>query len=129
MRMLVILLPAILALGACSGTSSPDTSTSAASAASNSDINGTPAPGSKFSEIHIGMDKTEVQSVIGRATDESAHDTGKAFIPLYFGADTTEIDAHYKGEGVLTYASQAVGSNLYLLKTITVNISETGYMH
>jgi hypothetical protein len=119
-------------LAACSSTatsSAPSAPAQPASAQSSSaGIVGTPAPGSKFSMIHLGMDKTEVQSIIGPPTDQSSHNTAKVYIPFYSGSDTTEIDAHYKGEGVLTYASRQVGDTSYVLTGITVNPQESGYI-
>ena len=132
MRTLGIIVVSAFVLAACSSPGSPSTGSQASAAtsapAATSGIEGTPAPGSKFAEIHLGMDKTQIQSMIGQPTDQSSHETGKAFIPFYFGSDTTEINAHYKGEGVLTYASRAVGDNSYVLTGITVNTSDPGYI-
>lgn len=66
------------------------------------EIVGTPAKGSKFAKLKIGMKLTEVVALIGAPTNQSTHPTGKAHIPFYFGPDRWVYDYYYKGEGVLT---------------------------
>ena len=121
MRLQTMLLAGLLGLAACSGQTDANTGTSAG-------LVGTPALGSKFARLRLGMSKAEVQDTIGEPTDQNAHETGKAFIPYYFGAGTTQINAHYKGEGVLTYDSRAVGSTAYTLVGIKVDPAERGYV-
>lgn len=64
---------------------------------------GTPAPGSKFSKLQIGMTMREVSSLIGAPDDMIRHETGKRWIPFYFGNDAQRLQVIYKGEGCLTY--------------------------
>ena len=94
----------------------------------NKSVIGTPAPGSKFAKVRIGMGEKEVTDLIGPATDVSGHITGKAFIPFYFGSGTVEVDAHYRGEGILTYASGGVSSTVPRVIIIKVDRSEGGYV-
>ena len=115
-------LACVLAIAACSGQT--DTNTGASSG-----LVGTPAPGSKFSRISLDMSKTQVQDIIGAPTDQNAHSTAKTLIPYYQGPGTTQINAHYKGEGVLTYDSRAPGSTAYQLTGIKVDPQEQGYVH
>lgn len=116
-----VLLVGLLAVASCSGQTDANTGTS-------SGLVGTPAPGSKFARISLGMSKTEVQDIIGAPTDQNAHATAKVMIPYYQGPGTTQINAHYKGEGVLTYDSRAVGSTAYQLTGIKVDAQERGYV-
>jgi hypothetical protein len=114
-----ILIALVLGLAACSNApSQPE-----------SNIVGTPMPGSKFTRVQIGMSKGQVEDIIGKPTDEDNHMTAKVAIPFYFGGDTTEIDAHYKYEGVLTYGEKSFGSTTYMLRKIVVNPADTGYIH
>ena len=122
------LLALLGALAACSDPSNTAPAPAAATVNAPTAVVGTPAPGSKFSRVKIGMGKTEVQDLIGPPNDQNSHITGKVFIPLYFGSGTTEIDAHYKGEGILTYASRGVGSTSYELIGMTVDRNESGYV-
>lgn len=69
------------------------------------EITGKPAPGSKFTQLQIGMSAAQVMSIMGQPNDQGAHPTGKAFIPFYFGADKYRYEATYKGQGRLLFAS------------------------
>ena len=71
------------------------------------EITGRPAPGSKFSQLKIGMSAAQVQSLLGQPSDQGAHPTGKAFIPFYFGSDKYRYEVVYKGQGRLLFASGA----------------------
>ena len=75
------------------------------------------------------MSKTQVQDIIGAPTDQNAHSKAKTLIPYYQGPGTTQINAHYKDEGVLTYDSHAPGSTAYQLTGIKVDLQEQGYVH
>jgi hypothetical protein len=71
------------------------------------EITGKPAPGSKFSQLKIGMSSAQVMGLLGQPTDQGAHPTGKAFIPFYFGSDKYRYEVVYKGQGRLLFASSA----------------------
>lgn len=124
MRTRAISIPVLALLAACANPGAQPASSASPAASA---IVGTPAPGSKFSRVRIGMGKKEVEDLIGQPTDQGGHITGKAFIPFYFGGGTSEIEAHYKGEGILTYASRNVGSTSYELIGVTVDRRESGY--
>jgi hypothetical protein len=51
------------------------------------EITGKPAPGSKFTQLQIGMPMRQVMDLIGQPSDQGAYITGKAWIPFYFGSD------------------------------------------
>ena len=70
---------------------------------------GTPARGSKFAKLQIGMRMSEVNSLIGTPDDLDRHETGKRWIPFYFGSDAQRMQVLYKGEGCLTYT----GGNVF----------------
>ena len=85
-------------------------------------IDGSNAPkGSKFSRIKLNMSAQQVYDIIGRPTDRKAYVTGKAWIPFYYGSDTSRQEYIYKGEGRLT-----IGGNGRLI-AIHVDPSEDGY--
>jgi hypothetical protein len=64
---------------------------------------GTPAPGSKFAKLQIGMPFNEVTQLIGGPSSMHTHETGKRWIPFYFGNDVTRMQADYAGEGCLAF--------------------------
>lgn len=70
------------------------------------EIVGTPAPESKFAKLVIGMEPSEVQEVLGRAPDRShTYESGKRWIPFYFGNDARRMQVLYKGEGCLVFTA------------------------
>jgi hypothetical protein len=103
------------------GTASGASSATAASPASNvrtvksrdgtfeGEIVGTPAANSKFAKLQIGMTMREVTGLIGGPDDMIRHETGKRWIPFYFGNDAQRLQVIYKGEGCLTYT----GGNVF----------------
>jgi hypothetical protein len=70
------------------------------------EVVGSPAPGSKFSKLQIGMQMNEVQEVFGRAPDRlHTYESGKRWIPFYFGNDARRMQVLYKGEGCLVFTN------------------------
>lgn len=74
------------------------------------EIVGTPAATSKFASLQIGMSTGETQDVLGRAWDRShSYESGKRWIPFYFGNDARRMQVLYKGEGCLIFT----GGNIW----------------
>ena len=69
------------------------------------EVIGNPAPNSKFAKLQIGMKMNEVTALIGAPDDMVRHETGKRWIPFYFGSDAQRMQVLYKGEGCLTYTA------------------------
>jgi hypothetical protein len=113
-----------LFLGACasnqSGPSSPQATTSSAPAAApakdapkkvksrdgsfEGEVIGTAASGSKFAKLQIGMQMSEVQELLGNAPDRfHSYESGKRWIPFYFGNDARRMQVLYKGAGCLMF--------------------------
>jgi hypothetical protein len=92
------------------------------------EITGIPVPGSKFTQLQIGMGMKQVVDIAGAPTDQGAYMTGKAFIPFYFGGDRSRSEFIYKGEGRLIFAGGSIGDltggNLVW---IINSAAETGY--
>ncbi|MEO9101938.1 MAG: hypothetical protein ABI256_05515 [Rhodoferax sp.] len=55
------------------------------------------------------MKMPEVLALVGGSDGMDSHETGKRWIPFYFGGDARRIEAFYKGEGWLTY----IGGNAW----------------
>lgn len=64
---------------------------------------GTPAPGSKFAKLSIGMSYEEVTAILGAPNAMAMHETGKRWIPFYFGNDVVRMETVFKGEGCLSF--------------------------
>ena len=73
------------------------------------EIVGTPTTGSKFAKLRIGMTMSQVNAAIGTPDDLTRHETGKRWIPFYFGDDAQRMQALVKNEGCLTYT----GGNVF----------------
>jgi hypothetical protein len=91
------------------------------------EITGKPAPGTKFTQLKIGMSAKQVMDIVGQPTDQGAYVTGKAWIPFYFGSDRYRYEMAYKGQGRLIFAGSAgFDSNSHLIWIIHA-ANDTGY--
>lgn len=90
------------------------------------EIVGTPAPGSKFDKLKIGMTLKQVENLIGQPNDTDSRITGKQYQPFYFGGDTQRTEAFYKGEGQLTFSNMHPDSAADTLIRIMVNPNAAG---
>lgn len=68
------------------------------------EITGKSAPGSKFTQLKIGMPMKQVADLIGPPNDQGSYVTGKAFISFFFGGDRYRYEMAYKGQGRLVFA-------------------------
>lgn len=112
-----------LVCAGCATTSQPNQSASTAPAAApaqdpntkvvksrdgsyTGEIVGKPARNARFARLAIGMSMEETQKVMGRAPDQwHTYESGKRWIPFYFGNDARRMQALYKGEGCLIFSS------------------------
>ena len=124
---LLLLVAAASLLGGCASKSAPSGAAetpqkkeAAKPAEVEGSIVGTPAKGSKFSKLKLGMTKSEVDAKIGKPDNEWQRPTGKSSIPFYFGDDRWVIEATYKKEGNLTFN----GGGDQALTEIIVNKNE-----
>jgi hypothetical protein len=60
-------------------------------------------PNSKFAKLKIGMEMPEVHALIKAPDDMQRYQSGKGWIPFYFGNDAFRVETYYAGEGCLTY--------------------------
>ncbi len=91
------------------------------------EITGKPAPGSKFTQLKIGMSAKEAMDIAGQPTDQGTYITGKAWIPFYFGSDRYRYEMAYKGQGRLIFAGSAgFDFNSHLIWIIH-SAADTGY--
>ncbi len=73
------------------------------------EIIGTPAKNSKFAKLQLGQTFRQVSDLIGTPDDITRHETGKRWIPFYYGGDAQRLQVYYKNEGCLTYT----GGNVF----------------
>jgi outer membrane protein assembly factor BamE (lipoprotein component of BamABCDE complex) len=91
------------------------------------EISGTPAPGSNFTRLKIGMSMRQVTDLIGGPTDMGSYVTGKAWIPFYYGSDRYRYEMLYRGQGRLIFAGGHMGDPSGHLISIIHNARESGY--
>jgi hypothetical protein len=72
------------------------------------EITGKPAPGSRFTELKIGMSIEQVRALLGPPGYQGAYVTGKRWIPFFFGADRYRFELSYPGQGLLVFAGGSV---------------------
>ena len=132
-----LLVACILSLAGCAGNqqarNEPDAggpqTVRAANGSFEGKIFGVPAPRSKFAKLQIGMPAKQVTDLIGEPSDTDMNMTGKVFIPFYFGGDTMQMKAFYRGEGFLIYTGSHFAGAPNRLFEIHVNPAESGYVH
>ena len=88
--------PAAASASAAPAPSGAPQASSAAAAAA-------PASG-KFASLQVGMTMSEVQNIMDRAPDRShTYESGKRWIPFYFGNDARRMQVLFHGEGCLIF--------------------------
>lgn len=84
-----------------------------------------PPPGSTMAKVQVGMNDTDVRKILGEPDNANGYITGKAFIPWYFGSDTSRTDWLYKGKGRVVFSRNRYSGNLQVVR-VDYNPSETG---
>ncbi|AEF98781.1 outer membrane protein assembly factor BamE domain-containing protein [Methylomonas methanica] len=82
---------------------------------------------SAFAKIQIGMTQGQVHEILGQPTDTKTYQTGKAWIPFYFGPDTMRTDEFYKGVGSVTYTGAGIGGVHWKVYRAVYNSAEDGF--
>lgn len=95
--------------------------------AADSVIEGNIPAGSAFAKIQIGMTQGQVHEILGQPTDTKSYQTGKAWIPFYFGPDTMRTDEFYKGVGSITYTGAGIGGVHWKVYRAVYNPAEDGF--
>ena len=68
------------------------------------EVIGQAAPDSGFAKLRIGMSPQEVQEIMDRVPDRHhSYESGKRWIPFYYGNDARRMQALYRGEGCLIF--------------------------
>jgi outer membrane protein assembly factor BamE (lipoprotein component of BamABCDE complex) len=81
-----------------------------------------PIPASSpLAKIKLGMQRAQVDDLIGEPTSTRVFPSGKAFIPFYYGPDTVRTGAFYKGIGRIVF------SGAHQVVEIEYDPTEDGY--
>jgi hypothetical protein len=106
--------------------STNDTKAAKTSQSADSIITGDFPADSAFAKIRIGMTQGQVHEILGQPTDSKSYQTGKAWIPFYFGPDVMRTDEFYKGVGVVTYTGAGIGGVHWKVFRANYNPAEDG---
>lgn len=121
------ILAIITALMLLAGCASTNKTPGASSASPESRIEGNVPANTPFAKIKLGMSQGQVHSILGQPTDSRVYQTGKMWIPFYFGSDTHRTEELYKGVGKITYTGMGIGGvNLTVYKA-TYDPNEDGF--
>lgn len=130
----LVSLAAVALLTACSSSSKAPASADAKPApaqasakAPDSRIDGNFPASSPFAKIKLGMTQGQVHEILGQPTDTKSYQTGKAWIPFYFGPDVMRTDEFYKGVGIITYTGAGIGGVHWTVHRAVYNANEDGY--
>jgi outer membrane protein assembly factor BamE (lipoprotein component of BamABCDE complex) len=80
---------------------------------------------SPLAKVTLGMSDTEVRKILGEPTTQKNYQTGKAWIPYYFGSDTSRMDYIYKGLGRVVFSQNRYSGQLKVIN-LMYNPDETG---
>lgn len=104
---------AVSALSACANKGGDSGSAPAAKEAKAA----TPIPaGHAFGKVTEGMTESDVRKILGEPTSTKDYMTGKAWIPWYFGSDTSRQEWTYKGKGLITFSRNRYSGGLKVIK-------------
>ena len=76
---------------------------------------------SPLAKVKLGMQRAQVDDLIGQPTSSRVFPSGKAFSPFYYGPDTVRTGAFYKGLGRIVF------SGAHIVVEIEYNPTEDGY--
>ena len=78
-----------------------------------------PIPASSpLAKIKKGMSDTEVRKILGEPDNSNSYISGKAFIPFYYGGDTSRSDYMYSGKGRVVFSRNQWNGQLKVIRVI-----------
>lgn len=93
-----------------------------------SSSNDAPLPiNSKLAQVQVGMSDAEVFDILGEPDDWSSYETGKRWIPYYYGPDTHRTDFIYFGVGRVIFSNNRYSGDSKVIH-ITYNPDEAGQL-
>lgn len=130
-KTLALFAACLLSAGCASTNKAPAAQPAAQSSQSSvppeSRIEGNFPANSPFAKIKLGMTQGQVHEILGQPTDTKTYQTGKAWIPFYFGPDTMRTDEFYKGVGSITYTGAGIGGVHWTVFRAVYNAAEDGF--
>lgn len=82
---------------------------------------------SPLAKVKVGMTMQQVSEILGMPTNQVKYSTGKAWIPYYYGDDTSRLEWSYKGIGrVIFTGGNVFGGGGGAVQRVDYDPSETG---
>ena len=81
-----------------------------------------------LSKVSVGMTKAQVKEAIGAPSDENSYESGKRWIPFYYGNDVRRSTWYYKGQGRIVFAEGNVfgGGSSGEVVNVEIDATESG---
>ena len=73
---------------------------------------------SPLAQIEVGMNDEDVRRIMGSPDDTNAYMTGKAWIPYYYGPDTSRSDWLYQGQGRVVFSRNRYSGALKVIRVM-----------
>jgi outer membrane protein assembly factor BamE (lipoprotein component of BamABCDE complex) len=77
-----------------------------------------PPAGSELTKVQVGMSDTDVRRILGDPDSSNAYTTGKAWIPYYYGPDTSRSDWMYKGQGRVVFSRNQYSGAMKVIRVM-----------
>ncbi len=71
---------------------------------------------SPMSQVAPGMSDVDVRKILGEPTRTRSYMTGKAWIPWYFGSDTSRTAYTYAGQGEVVFSTNRYSGGLTVVR-------------
>lgn len=73
---------------------------------------------SPLAKIELGMSDARVRDLIGSPNDSETYQTGKAWIPFYYGTDVARTEYIYRGEGRVVFSINRYSGQLKVINVL-----------
>jgi len=77
-----------------------------------------PPAGHPLAKVESGMDEYAVVKVMGEPTHRRAYQTGKAWIPYYYGSDVSREEWVYSKKGRVVFSRNRYSGNLKVIRVL-----------
>jgi len=77
-----------------------------------------PPAGSKLAKVQVGWNEVEVRKALGEPDSSNAYQTGKGWIPFYYGPDTHRTDWMYRGQGRVVFSRNRYSGALKVIRVL-----------
>jgi hypothetical protein len=77
-----------------------------------------PPASSPLSKVELGSNDAQVRNIMGNPDNSNSYQTGKSWIPYYWGPDTHRSDWFYKGQGRVVFSRNRYSGQLKVIRVM-----------